>query len=140
MSSTGTHRPVPALTHATSKKKGHLSGGITTVNDNVGAGGVGAGVRSEVDICTLELGGLCVTAERDHAVPQFLNVLGNKVGETGVDVAGGDGVDSGKVAPLVGERTGEMDAAGFGDVVAGLKGEKRELAVDHGGESVSQEQ
>lgn len=73
-------------------------------------------------------------------MPQFLNVLGNKVGETSVDVAGGDGVDSGKVAPLIGERTGEMDATGFGDVVAGLGGKNRELAVDHGGGSVPQEQ
>ena len=50
-------------------------------------------------------------------MPQLLDVLGDEVGQAGVDVAGGDGVDAGKVTPFVGEGSCEMDAAGFGDVV-----------------------
>lgn len=50
-------------------------------------------------------------------MPQLLNILGNEVGETSVDVAGGDRVDTGKVAPFVGQGACQVDAAGFGDVI-----------------------
>ena len=49
-----------------------------------------------------------------------MGLLGNEVGETSVDVAGGNAVDTGEVAPLVGERAGHVDAAGLRDVVGGL--------------------
>jgi hypothetical protein len=54
-------------------------------------------------------------------MPQLLRRLGHKVGQARVDVAGRDAVDARKVAPFVGEGFGEVDAAGFGDVVRGLK-------------------
>jgi len=53
-------------------------------------------------------------------MPHRLDLLVDEVGETGVNVAGGDGVDASEIPPLVGERAGEMDAACFGDVVGGL--------------------
>ena len=54
-------------------------------------------------------------------MPEILGLLVDEVREAGVDVAGRDGVDAGEVAPLVGEGAGEVDAAGFGDIVGGLK-------------------
>jgi hypothetical protein len=53
-------------------------------------------------------------------VPQLLDVLGNEVGQTSVNVSRGDGVDTGKVPPLVGERLGQVNAASLCDVVGGL--------------------
>ena len=53
-------------------------------------------------------------------MPKFLNLLVNEVGETSVDVAGRDGVDTGKVAPLVSQRLGQMDAASLCNIVRGL--------------------
>ena len=53
-------------------------------------------------------------------MPQLLDVLGNEVGQASVDVTGGDGVDTGKVPPLVGKRAGHVDAASLCDVVRGL--------------------
>lgn len=53
-------------------------------------------------------------------MPQLLGLLGNEVGETGVDVAGGDGVDTSEVPPLVGEGASHVDAASLCDVVGGL--------------------
>lgn len=53
-------------------------------------------------------------------MPQSLGLGVNEVAEAGVDVTGGDAVDTGKVAPLVGQRAGHVDAAGLGHVVRGL--------------------
>jgi hypothetical protein len=53
-------------------------------------------------------------------VPEILRLLVDEVRETRIDVAGGDGVDAGEVAPFVCEGFGEVDAAGFGDVVGCL--------------------
>jgi len=53
-------------------------------------------------------------------VPQLLDVLGNEVGKTSVNVSGGDGVDTGEVPPLVGKRLGQVDAASLCDVVGSL--------------------
>lgn len=97
-----------------------LSAGVTTVNEEVGTSGVGGGVGGEVDVSALELLGETVTAQGDHGVPELLGLLGDEVGETSVNVARGDGVDTGEVAPLVGEGASHVDAASLGDVVGGL--------------------
>ena len=97
-----------------------LSDSVATVDDNVSTGGVGAGIADEVDVSALELLGVAVAAEGNHAPPQLLGLRVDEVGQTGVDVSGGNGVDTGKVAPLVGEGLGQVDAAGLGDVVGGL--------------------
>jgi hypothetical protein len=92
-------------------------------------------VRGKVDVCALELGSLSITAHGDHAVPQLLDVLGNKVGQTSVNVSRGDGVDTGKVPPLVGKRLGQVDAASLCDVVGGLLlGEVGNVAGHGGGD------
>ena len=81
----------------------HLPASVSTVDDDVRTRGVRASVADKVDVSALELLGLSVAAHGDHAHPEILNLLVHKVGETGVDVAGGDGVDAGKVAPFVGQ-------------------------------------
>lgn len=53
-------------------------------------------------------------------MPLLLHLLVHKVRQPGVDVAGRDAVDTGKVSPFVGQRLGEVDAAGLGDVVGRL--------------------
>lgn len=112
-----------------------LPDGVATVDDEVGTGGVGGGVGGEVDVGALELLGETVAVQGNHGVPQLLGLLGDEVGETGVNVAGRDGVDTGKVAPLVGERAGHVDAAGLGGVVGGLLlGEVGDVAGHGGGD------
>jgi hypothetical protein len=58
-------------------------------------------------------------------VPELLDVLGHKVRQAGVDVAGGDRVDTCEIAPFVGQGSRQVDAAGFGDVVGCLIVEKK---------------
>ena len=68
-------------------------------------------------------------------MPQLLDVLGNEVGQTSVNVSRGDGVDTGKVPPLVGERLGEVNAASLSNVVGGLLlGEVGNVAGHGGGD------
>lgn len=98
----------------------HLSASVSTVNDKVRASGVSASIRQEVDIRSLELLGIAVAAHGNHAPPELLGLGVDEVGQASVDVAGGDAVDAGKVAPLVGERLRHVDAAGLGHVVRGL--------------------
>lgn len=50
-------------------------------------------------------------------MPELLSLLRDEVGETGVNVTRGDGVDTGEVTPLVGKRAGKVDATSLGDVV-----------------------
>lgn len=98
----------------------HLPAAVSTVDEKIGSGSVGGSVGCKVNVSTLEFLGETIAAHGDHAVPQLLHVLGDKVGETSVNVSRGDGVDTGEIAPLVGERLGHVDAAGLGDVVRGL--------------------
>ena len=98
----------------------HLSGSVPSIDDEVRTSAVRASVAGKVDVSTLQLGSLGITTERNHAVPEILSFLVDEVGETGVDVAWRDGVDTGEVTPFVGEGAGEMDAACFGDVVGCL--------------------
>lgn len=97
-----------------------LSAGVASVDDNVGTGGVGAGIGDQVDVGALELLGVAVAAKGDHAPPELLSLGVDEVGEASVDVAGRDGVDTCKVAPLVGQRLGHVDAASLGHVVRSL--------------------
>ena len=53
-------------------------------------------------------------------MPQLLDVLRDEVGKTSVNVSRGDGVDTSEVPPLVGERTGHVNAASLSNVVGGL--------------------
>ena len=111
---------LPSTKHHRPTEARHLAAGVATVDQEIGTGGVGGSVGGEVDVGALELLGQTVAAQGDHGVPELLGLLGDEVGKTGVNVTGGDGVDTGEVAPLVGERAGHVDAAGLGDVVGGL--------------------
>lgn len=110
-----------------------LSAGVATVDDHIGTGGVCASVRQEIDVGALQLLGLTGAVDGDHRVPQVLSLLVDEVGQTGVDVAGRDAVDTGKSAPLVGQRLGHVDAAGLGYVVAGLLLREVDNVAGHGG-------
>jgi len=106
--------------HSLHIKATHLPDTVSTVDEEVSTGGVGRGVRCEVDVGTLELLGVTVTTHWDHGLPEVLGLLVDEVGETGVNVTGRDGVDTGKVAPLVGEGASHVDATSLGDVVGSL--------------------
>lgn len=93
---------------------------IASIDDYISAGCVGARVADKVDVSALELLRETVAAHRDHGHPEILDLLVNKVGETSVNVAGRDGVNPGKVTPLIGERPSHVYAAGLGDIVGGL--------------------
>jgi hypothetical protein len=94
-----------------------LADSVATVDDDVGTGAVRASIGGEVDVGTLELSSLRITAHGDHAVPKILSLLVNEVGETSIDVTRRDRVDTGEVAPFVGERLGQVDAASLCNVV-----------------------
>ncbi len=98
-----------------------LSGSVSAINDDVSASSVRASIAGKIDVSPLQLGRLGITAHGNHAVPEILSFLVDEVGETGVDVAGRDGVDPCEVTPFVGKGASKVDAAGFGDVVGGLK-------------------
>lgn len=99
-----------------------LTGSVTTVNDDISTCDIRASIASKKNISTLQLLGLRIAAHWDHAMPNILDLLAHKVGETSIDVAWRDGVDASEVPPFVGERAGQVDATGFGDVVGCLVG------------------
>lgn len=109
---------IPSRTAATCRPR--LSAGVSTVDDEVSSGCVGAGVGNQVDIGALELLGESVAAEGDHGTPELLRLGVDKVGEASVDVARRNRVDSSKVAPLVCQRASHVNAAGLGDIVRRL--------------------
>lgn len=95
----------------------HLPAGVATIDDNVRTSGVGTGIANKVDVGRLELFGVAVATHGNHALPEVLDVGGDKIRKAGVNVTGRDAVNAGKVAPLIGERAGHVDAAGLGNVV-----------------------
>ena len=97
-----------------------LAARVPPINHEVGARSVRARIRAKVHIRALELLGIAMAAHGDHAKPQLLHIVRDKVGQARGNIAGGDAVDARKVAPLVGQRARHVDAAGLGDVVAGL--------------------
>lgn len=111
----------------------HLPHAVSAVNEQIIAGHVGASIADQVDVSTLQLLGLTIAAHGNHREPQVLSLLVDEVGQTGVNVSGGNAVHTGKVAPLVGKRPSHVDTAGLGDVVGGLLlGEVGDVAR-HGG-------
>lgn len=111
----------------------NLPDAVTAVNDQIVTSHVGAGVRNQVNVGTLKLLSLTVAAHGNHRVPQILDLLIDEVGETSVDVSGGDAVNTSKVAPLVGERASHVDAASLGDVVRCLFLREVGDVAGHGG-------
>ena len=98
----------------------HSSRRVSTINHDVRARSVGRGIASEVDIGALELSCFSVSSHWNHAVPKILRLLRDEVAQACVDVSRRDGIDSRKASPLVRQRTGEVDATSFGNVVRGL--------------------
>lgn len=111
----------------------HLPDAVSAVDNQIIASHVGAGIADQVDVSTLQLLSLTISAHWDHREPQVLNLRLDKVGQTGVNVSRGNTVDTGKVTPLIGERAGHMDAASLSDIIGGLLlGEIDDMA-GHGG-------
>jgi hypothetical protein len=50
-------------------------------------------------------------------MPQLLDILRHEIAQTSINVSGGNGVDTGKVPPLVGKRLGKVNASSLCDVV-----------------------
>ena len=97
-----------------------LPSGVPTINDDISASGVRTGVTRQIHIRPLELFGLGITAQRDHAMPHLLHLLIHKVRQPRVNVAGRDAVDASEIPPLVGQGFGEVDTASLGNVVRRL--------------------
>jgi hypothetical protein len=81
-----------------------LWGTVTTVDDDIGAGGISGSIRGEVQISTLQLVRLTRATHRDLVPPESLELLGGEFGDFCEDIAGGDGVSAGKTDPFDGER------------------------------------
>lgn len=97
-----------------------LSAAVTTVNDDIGTGSIGRGIGYQVNVSTLQLLGFTITTHGDHRFPQCLSFLVDEIGETGVNVTWGDGVDTGEIAPFVGEGASHVNTSCLCDVVGGL--------------------
>lgn len=77
-----------------------LRGTVTTVDNNIGTGGVAGRIRGKVEEGTLQLVGQTLTAHGNIVAPDVLGLLRHKVGDLGGDVAGRDGVGTGIANPL----------------------------------------
>lgn len=64
-----------------------LSDAIATIDKDICASGVRARVTDQVHIGTLQLLGIPITAHGNHAFPQILCILIDKVRKAGVNVA-----------------------------------------------------
>ena len=115
------------------KSAAYLPHAVSAVNLDIRTSRVAARITRKVHIRALQLLRVTVPPHGGHALPQVLGLLVDEVRQPRVDVAGGDAVDAGEVAPLVGEGAGEVDAAGLGDVVGGLLLREVDDVAGHGG-------
>lgn len=77
-----------------------LGGAVTTVDDEISAGSVGGSIGGEIEIGTLQLMGLALTAHGDLVAPDVLGILGHKVGDLSCDVTGRYGVGASVADPF----------------------------------------
>lgn len=111
----------------------HLTRAVPSVNQDIRARSVAAGIADQVHIGTLELFCVAIASHGDHALPQVLHLLVNEIAQSGVNVPRGNAVYAGKVTPLVGQTASHVDAAGFGHVVTRLLLRKVGNVARHGG-------
>lgn len=57
----------------------HSAACVTAINDNIRTRGVTARIANQIDISPLQLFGIPWTVEGNHAVPQILSLLVDKV-------------------------------------------------------------
>ena len=121
-----------------------LPQGVTAVNKAVVTSHVAGTRRSEVDSEVVEVVNSAEALLRSVVHPDtLLSVKSGNTVESGVHVAGRDGVDANVVAsPLGSEGLGELNDSGLGGVVAGLllrvvdNGARHRGDVDHGATSL----
>ena len=101
-------------------KAAPLPGAVTTIDENISPSGIAGCIRTEINVSTLELFRIAITAHGNHAPPQRLGLLVHKVRQAGVNVSWGDGVDTSKVTPFIRERASHVDTPSLGNVVRGL--------------------
>jgi hypothetical protein len=80
-----------------------LRGTIATVNDEVGSGGIGRGIRGQIEVGTLQLVGLTFTTHGNFVTPDVFGIFGNKIGDFGSDVTGRDSVGTSEANPFNGK-------------------------------------
>jgi hypothetical protein len=78
----------------------YLRGTVATVNDEIGSGGVGRGIRGQIKVGTLQLMGLTFTTHGDFVPPDILDVLRNEAGDLGSNVTRGDSVGTSEADPF----------------------------------------
>jgi hypothetical protein len=77
------------------------SGGtVASIYDEISPGGVGGSIGGEVEIGTLQLVGLALTAHGDLVAPDVLSILGHKVGDLSRNVTGGYGIGASVAHPF----------------------------------------
>lgn len=118
---------------STGMARRRLSNTVATVDEDICTGGVRACIADQVHISALQFLCLPIAPHWNHALPQILGFLVNEVGEAGIDVAGRDAIDTGKVTPFVCQRASQVDAACLGDVVRGLFLREIGNVARHGG-------
>ena len=97
-----------------------LSRSVPTINDNISPSSVRTSITRQIDIGALEFLRLGITAQRDHTMPQLLNLLIHKVRQTRINITRRDAIDASEVPPLVRQRLGQMDTSCLGDIVRRL--------------------
>lgn len=82
----------------------NLGSAVATVDNEIGAGSVGGSIGGKVEVGTLQLVGLALTAHGDLVAPDILGILGHKAGDLGRNVTGGYGVGTSVADPFDRER------------------------------------
>lgn len=78
----------------------NLGSAVATVDDEIGPGSVGGSIGGKVEVGTLQLVGLALTAHGDLVAPDILGILGHKAGDLSGNVTGGYSVGASVADPF----------------------------------------
>lgn len=81
-----------------------LRGTVAAIDDDVSSSSVAGGITGEIQEGTLELFRFTFTAHWDLGLPEIVSLLGDEVRDLSGNVTGRDGVGTGELRPLNGER------------------------------------
>jgi len=98
-----------------------LRSAVSAINNHIGARAVAAGIRSKIEVYSLELIGLTLAPHGDLVFPGISNLLRDEIGDLRRHVSWRDRIDTCKLDPLNRDASTEVDDGSLRSIIRRLQ-------------------